>query len=169
MSKIPLTEDSPWWLEYGLTELEKIQQPERNKKINTIIALIDARLAGESDASVFRRADCVSRDVWYKKWSKDSVIASVLDNIEKLIRPIHDKSALLAMSAAATQMQLASPSAVRRAISLMDSLDEAISLRAAFGLLDRAGIETAAKNTTSLEGEIPIITVPPGLIEKLKP
>ena len=169
MATIPLTDNSPWWLEYGLSELNRIQPPERNKKVNTIIALIDARLAGESDASVFRRADCVSRDVWYKKWSKDAVISSVLDNIKELIRPIHDKNALLAMSAAATNMQLASPLAVRRAISLMDSLDEAVSLRAAFGLLDRAGIETAAKNTTNLEGDIPIITVPPGLVEKLKP
>lgn len=156
MAKIPLTEDSPWWLEYGLAELEKVQQPERNKKINTIIALIDARLAGDSDASVFRRDDCVSRDVWYKKWSKDATIAGVLERIERAIRPVRDSNALMAMSAAATNMQLASPTAAARVIWLLNSGDESVALRAAFGLLDRAGVETAAKSSAEENSEIVI-------------
>ena len=65
-------------------------------------------------------------------------------------------------------MQLSSPAAVARVIELMESKDDAVALKAAFGLLDRAGMETAVKSSTSIEGEIPIITAPPGLIDKLK-
>lgn len=158
----------PWWLEMALSELDRIQGSERNKKRYTVTRLIDARLAGESDASVFRQAGTVSRDTWYKKWAKDPVIASALENIEMLVRPARDRAALAAMAGAAATMQLSSPSAVIRAVELMQSKDDAVALKAAFGLLDRAGMETAIKSSTALEGEIPIVTAPPGLIEKLR-
>lgn len=158
----------PWWLELALNELDKIKGHERDKKRLTVIALIDARIGGESDASVFRKAGTVSRDIWYKKWSKDPLIASVLDTIENMVRPARDRAALAAMAGAAATMQLSSPGAVARAVELMQSKDDAVALKAAFGLLDRAGMETAIKSSTALEGDIPIVTAPPGLIEKLR-
>lgn len=141
-----LTNDAPWWLEQGLAQLERIPNPERNKKINTVIALIDARLAGNSDASVFRRDDTCTRRVWYEKWSKDDTILDVLAQLEDIVRPAHDERALRAMMAAATRIQLASPVAVGRAVQLIGSADEGVALRAAFGVLDRAGVATAAKS-----------------------
>lgn len=159
----------PWWLEMAIGELDRIQPPERNKKRFTVTRLIDARIAGESDASVFRQPGTVSRDTWYKKWSKDPIIASALETIEALVRPARDRAALAAMAGAAATMQLSSPAAVARAVELMQSKDDAVALKAAFGILDRAGMETAIKSSTALEGEIPIVTAPPGLIDKLKP
>lgn len=158
----------PWWLEMALDELSKIRGTEKDKKRLTVIALIDARIGGESDASVFRKAGTVSRDTWYKKWSKDPLITHVLETIENMVRPARDRAALAAMAGAAGTMQLSSPAAVARVIELMESKDDAVALKAAFGLLDRAGMETAVKSSTSIEGEIPIITAPPGLIDKLK-
>lgn len=156
MPKAALTEDSPAWLEFGLSELARIENPERNKKINTLIAIVDARLAGESDASVFRRAGTVSRNIWYEKWSHDPVIVNVLANLESIARPLHDAQAIRAMAAAATKIQIVSPRAAQTAIDKLASLDEAIALRAAFGLLDRAGVETAAKSSAAMDSEIVI-------------
>lgn len=164
----PADGGDPWWLELALHELDRLRGPELKKKRLTVIRLVDARLAGESDASVFRQAGTVGRDTWYKKWAKDPVTISVLANIEELISPARDRAALAAMAGAAGTMQLSSPAAVARVIELMLSKDDAVALKAAFGLLDRAGMETAIKSTTAVEGEIPIITAPPGLIEKLR-
>ena len=154
MSSIKLADDSPVWLEAGLSELERIQNPERNKKINTLIALIDARLAGQSDASAFKRADTVSRNIWYEKWSKDESIRDVLNKLELIARSVHDERAIRTMAAAASRIQLASAAAAGKAISLMSSSDEAIALRASFGILDRAGVETATKNSVAHDGTI---------------
>ena len=61
---------------------------------------------------------------------------------------------------AARRLALASPVAVAIAVELLKSPDAAIQLRAAFGILNRAGIETAVKSSSLVVGETTLTVRP---------
>ena len=73
----------------------------------------------------------------------------MLKQVETLAREYVDGRALRAKQQAAERLALAAPIAVATAIREMQSDDPAVRLRAAFGILDRAGIETAPKGTVA--------------------
>lgn len=141
------------WETMATAELTRLQPPNVAKKRATIIALVDARIAGHAEESVWGRPDTCSRNIYHAKWKKDPTFASVLENVTALARQWHDGRALRALSNAAERLALASPVAVAKAITMMNSADEAVALRAAFGILDRAGVETATKARTEVTGK----------------
>ena len=136
------------------------------KRRNTILALVEARLNGTSEEDIWKRKDTCARRIYHQKWKVEPLFAETLAAVTSAARTHKAKSAL---ENAVYKLTVSTETAVNRAIELISSLDEAIALRAAFGLLDRADIKTAAKSSATIEGEIPIAVVPPGLLEKLKP
>lgn len=144
---------APDWLPAALAELDRFSEPHLSKKRATVLALVDARLAGRPEESVWNRAeypDVCSREIFQGKWKKDPTFSSVLANVDALARGWKDGAKLRAINTAAERLALASPVAVGRVVALMSSQDEAIVLRAALGILDRAGVETAQKNDVLL-------------------
>jgi hypothetical protein len=133
------------WEATAAAELSRLQNPHATKKRATILALVDARLAGTSEEAVWKRDDTCNRSVYHGKWKKDPVFADVLASVTKLARDWKDGEGLRALGEAARRLAIASPVAVAKAIQMMSSLDDQVALRAAFGILDRAGVETAVK------------------------
>lgn len=133
------------WIAAAQAELARIDGDHVNKKRNTIIALVDARLAGRSEETVWHLPTTCSRNTYHAKWKHDEIFVDVLVAVERLAREWMDTRALKAIQNAAEKLQLASPAAADRAIALMDSEDLDVAIKAAFGVLDRAGVETAPK------------------------
>lgn len=136
------------WESQAAAELDRLTAPHAAKKRTTIVALVDARLAGRTEESVWQRDDTCSRSVYHEKWKKDPTFADVLGKVTALARQWQDGRSIRALALAAERLALASPVAVAKAITLMSSADEQIAIRAAFGILDRAGAATATKATT---------------------
>ncbi len=146
----------PDWLIAAGAQLDRLEQPHREKKRATILALVDARLAGRSEETVWepRRPDTCSRSIYHSKWHNDHVFSDVLEQVTILARNWQDGRALRSLHAAAERLALAAPVAVSAAISELKSEDPSIRLRAAFGILDRAGLETSSKNKTEVTGAV---------------
>ncbi len=138
---------TPDWLDAVVDELSRLENPHREKKRATILALVDAQLAGKSEETVWhpRRPDTCSRVVYHMKWKHEPVFASVLKAVAEAARRHQDGRTVRALVLAGERLQLASPAAVTTAIQAMMSDDPQVRLRAAFGILDRAGVETAPK------------------------
>lgn len=141
------------WEALAAAELARLPEPHAAKKRATIIAIVDAELAGNSVDGIWIDPRLCNRSTWWNKWSKDPVIADVLGNVRKLAREWHAGRSVNALALAAERLALASPAAVTRVIRLLESQDPQVVLRAAFGILDRAGKETAAKAKSTLEIE----------------
>ena len=136
------------WIGAATAQLDRLRDERHYGKMRaTIIALVGARLAGESEETVWepRRAETCSRQVYQSKWKRQPLFADVLERVTALAREFVDGRALRARQQAAERLALASPVAVATAVGELRSDDPAIRLRAAFGILDRAGIETAPK------------------------
>lgn len=141
------------WQAQAAAELGRLTAPNATKKRNTVIALVDARLAGTPEEAIWKRPDTCSRAIYHGKWRKDPIFASVLENVEKLARGWKDGESARSLEEAARLLALASPLAVRKVLEVLrDSRDDQAILRAAFGLLDRAGVETAAKSSAEVSG-----------------
>lgn len=126
-----------------LERLDGLQHEQRRRQ--TILALVDARLAGRSEETVWDRPETCSRSTWHGKWKRDLLMQDVLASVERAARRWTDTRTLRALAEASERLQLASPAAAGKAISLMLSDDDRVALQAAFGVLDRAGVETAPK------------------------
>lgn len=147
------------WLSAAAGQLERLAGDRHYGKMRgTIIAIVGARLAGESEETVWepRRPDTCSRTIYQRKWKKQALFADVLRQVETLAREYQDGRSLRAKQQAAERLALAAPIAVATAIREMQSEDPAVRLRAAFGILDRAGIETAPKGAVAGAMEIVI-------------
>ena len=130
------------WIGAATHQLERLAGERHYGKMRaTIIAIVGARLAGEDEESVWepRRPDTCARSVYHGKWKKHALFADVLRQVERLAREFLDGRALRAKQQAAERV------AVMTAITELRSEDAGVRLRAAFGILDRAGIETAPK------------------------
>ena len=161
------------WESQAAAELDRLDNPHATKKRATIIALVDARLAGKTEESVWQRDETCSRSVYHEKWKKDPTFADVLTKVTALARQWHNGRSLRALAQAAERLALASPVAVAKAIAMLNSLDDQVALRAAFGILDRAGVETAVKSKAEITGKdgedlFPVIVLQPGYLDKLK-
>lgn len=134
------------WADAAASELDRLRGLQHeHKRRNTILALVDARLAGRSEETVWTRDETCNRSTWHGKWKHDPVMLDVLASVERQARRWSDTKAIRALADASERLQLASPAAAGKAISLMLSQDDRVALQAAFGVLDRAGVETAPK------------------------
>lgn len=157
------------WEAQAATELGRLANPHAAKKRATVIALVDARIAGRSEETVWAMAETCSRNIYHSKWKRDEIFADVLEKVTALAREWHDGRAMRALSDAAERLALASPAAVARAVEVLTTgqitfrdrngeiIREAYAqmpevLRVIFGVLDRAGLETASKSTTETIG-----------------
>lgn len=149
---------APEWStdETVMAALDALQPPHLQKKINTIFALVDARLSGRSEETIWARPDTVNRKHYHMKWKRDPVFAAALDAVYKAALRSHNQRALDAVRLAASRLQLASPAAAGTAIRSMAADDPSIALRAALAILDRAGLETAPKAETHAIGPTPL-------------
>lgn len=140
------------WIAAANGELARLAGERHYHKMrNTILALVDARLAGRSEETVFGRADTCSRNTYHARWKRRALFAEVLASVEVIAREWRDTMELRALREAARLMALASPVAAGKAITQLSSGDGNLVLRAAFGILDRAGKETASKSSVSVD------------------
>lgn len=135
------------WTDRAAQALEPLRGTHLVKKRATVMALVDARLAGRSEESVWRLPEVCNRSTYHSKWKHDPVFAAVLDEVTQLAREWKDTRAMDALRESAEQLALATPEAVAVAIRLLSDPDGHVQLRAAFGILDRAGFETATKGS----------------------
>ena len=151
-------------------ELRRLEgQQHYHKMRNTILALVDARLATASEETVWARPDTCSRKTWHVKWKHNPVLMDVLAAVERQVREWRDGEELRALREAARALALASPEAaeqlarmaatgrVRRLSgdgTLTPSFEDASAgdvRLAAMAVLDRAGKETASKSSMQVE------------------
>ena len=136
-----------------------------HKMRNTILALVDARLAGRSEETVWERDDTCSRNTYHAKWKRQALFVEVLAKVEKIAREWNDTEELRALREASRALALASPEAaeqlgrlaatgqVRRVrqgadgelVSEYEVAGTGDIRLAAMAVLDRAGKETALK------------------------
>lgn len=145
------------WSEAAASALSKLNDVQwGEKKKSTIIALVNARLAQRSEESVWDLPDVCARKTYHEKWKKDALFVSVLDEVTTLAKEWHNSRAMRMLAAAAEKLALSSPLAVDRLVEVMIQPDDLTNARlAAVAILDRAGMETAAKssseNATTIE------------------
>lgn len=120
------------------------------KRRNTIIALVEARLNGTSEEEVFKRKDTCARRIYHEKWKKEPLFA---DTLAKVVAETRKFKAETALNNAIYKLQYNTETAVDRVVELIQHVDGQVALRASFGLLDRAGLSTAQKGTSALVGE----------------
>lgn len=141
--------DAEWTTAEALADqLARLEEPHRQKKIDTVLALVDARLAGRSEETIWTRPEVCNRTTYHTKWKKDPVFAEVLKIATAAARHYQNTRAARAIAQAADALALASPKAVGRLIRILDSMDDTDARLAAVAILDRAGLETAAKVET---------------------
>jgi hypothetical protein len=151
----------PDWIAVATAHLDRLTPPNRERKRATILALVDARLAGRSEETVWKLPNTCSRSCYHGLggrhkggWKHDPIFADVLATVHALARRWNDERTLRALMAAQERLALASPVAVGKVVDRMiNSKDESVILRAAFGILDRAGLETASKASSPHQDE----------------
>jgi len=137
------------WIDVAQVALERLDGERHGGKMKmTIIQLVDAHLAGRSEETVWTLPEACSRKTYHGKWKKNPIFAAVLAEVDGLAKGWRDGKALQALNEAAEGLALASPDAVAKLVERLNSFDEGIILRAATAILDRAGIETAAKSSS---------------------
>lgn len=144
------------WIEVAAAALDRLDGQHKRKKRDTVIALVDARLAGRAEESVWELPQACSRTIYHTKWKHDEVFAGVLAEVSAIAERWQDTRSLRALQSAAERMALASPVAAAKLIGLMNADDAAIVLRAATAILDRAGIETAQKQSTETHASVDV-------------
>ena len=135
------------WKKAIFAELARLNgmQHERKKK-DTLIAIIDANMSGNSEETVWGRGDTCARSTWHDKWKKDPIIADVLERARRLAHDWRDGLAANTLAEAAELLALQSYASVEEMVRLRDkSGDDRVRLQASTGILDRAGALTAAK------------------------
>lgn len=155
----------------ALRELNKLTGLQHyHKRRNTLLALVDARLAGASEETVWQQDGTCSRNTWHMKWKNDSLMVDVLANVERILRDWTDGEELRALRQAARQLALGAVAAAEQLTGIaangqvryvvqvaggepLESFETASAgdvRLAAVAVLDRAGIETASKSTMQL-------------------
>lgn len=125
-----------------IAQLSRLEQPHRQKKVNTVLLFVDAKMAGRAEDTVFESPLTCTRTNFYK-WKKNPTFADVLTRVQAAAQHWQDTEAARALQKAAKRLALTAPVAAARLARLLDSADEGIVLRASTSILDRAGIETA--------------------------
>lgn len=142
------------WVKAVEEAFDDLTPPHLEKKKATIIALVDARLAGKPEESVWKLPEVCNRGTYHLRWKHDPAFAACLEAVTRLARQWKDGRTVRALQEAAERLALAAPVAVGKVLGLLTSEDENVRLRAALAILDRAGVETATKAETHVEGQI---------------
>lgn len=156
----PAEEPKPDWKSRASAALARLNDVQwADKKKATVLALVDAHLAGISEETVWGRPETCARNTYHNKWKRDPLFAEVLAEVDRLARDWRDNRALYALEEAAEELRLASPDAVRRLVSIMSQAEDLTNSRlAATAVLDRAGMETAAKSSSSVDVDVSKLT-----------
>ncbi len=140
------------WMEAAQGALSRLDGEQwADKKKATILALVDAHLAGRSEETVWDKPETCARNTYHAKWKRDALFADVLVEVDGAARSWRDGRSLRALNEAAERLALAAPVAVGKLIERLKSTDESIILRAAMAILDRAGLETATKSSSRVD------------------
>lgn len=128
------------WVEDVADALGRITGPNAQRKRDTIVALVAARLEKRSDNWAFKNATPGHKTTYHKTWKHDPEFAEVLAEVERLA--VHWKSQIeaRAMAEAASRLAMLAPVAVTVTAKALRSSDLNIALKAAFGIMDRAGL-----------------------------
>lgn len=135
--------DPDGWIQASAEHLARLPQPHAAKKRATVIALVRARLNQEPEADVWRQPETCSKTIYYTKWRLDPIFADVLAQVEKAARTWHDETEIRALALSRRRLAVYSPHAAQTAFEALNNPDPHVRLRAAFGILDRAGLDTA--------------------------
>lgn len=144
------------WIDAAAAALDRLEQPHAQKKRATVIALVDARLAGRSEETVWDRPDTCSRTVYHQKWKSDETFADVLAEVTDAARRWQDTRALRALQLAAERLQLAAPVAAAKLIGNLNSDDPNVVHRAAVAILTHGGVETAPKSSVNARAQVEV-------------
>lgn len=129
-----------------LAELDRLDGHQHApKKKATILALVAARVSGRSEETVWGLSEVCNRSTYHQKWKRDATFADVLKRVTAAAFQHKNTEAARAVTKAAERLALASPAAAARLAGLLQSTDESTVRLAAINILDRAGLETAAK------------------------
>lgn len=138
------------WEAAAVAELARLEGPHLAKKRATIIHLVDARISGKPEETVFRLPNTCSRNIYHTKWKIDPIFSTVLSAVQSKAQTWHDTREMRALAAASRELKLATPDAVAALVaSMAEGKEESTIVRAAIAILDRAGLETAPKSTAS--------------------
>lgn len=130
-----------------VAQLERLDGRQHAEKMKTtIFALVAARTAGRSEETVWSQPGTCNRATYHNKWKADATFADVLKRVTAAARHYKDTEAARQVAKAAERLALASPVAAARLAALLQSDDETTVRLAAINILDRAGLETAAKS-----------------------
>lgn len=141
-----LAQSENGWQAIAVQQLDRLNDnPHGQTMRDTILALVDARIGGSAETAVFDRPNTCNRTTYHRKWKKQPVFADVLEQVTALARTWKTRRALAAIEEAATLIDLSSPEATLAAVRRLHDHDGQVSLRAAFGLLDRSGLEAHRK------------------------
>ena len=69
------------WADVVADELDRFQGDHANKKRSTVIALVDARMAGKAEETVWNLPLTCSRNTWHTKWKHDPLFQDILANV----------------------------------------------------------------------------------------
>ena len=154
----------PGWIVAAVAELSRLRNPHRDKKQATIIALVDARISGQPEESIWKRPEVCSRTVYHDKWKKDTTFADVLAKVEEMARNWRNTQAVTALSDASKILQLAAPGVAFGLVKIATEgyapmndgerrqVETSEQLRAMVAVLDRASPETAGKSKAEMSG-----------------
>lgn len=137
-----------------LAALNRLPEPHRQKKRATVLGLVAAKLAGNSEESVFGKEDTCSRNIWHGKWKRDEVISSVLATVLAAAETWRATDELRSLQAASRYLALGAPAAAARLVTMLAHADAAQARLAAVAILDRAGMETAAKSSSESSSRV---------------
>lgn len=146
------------WKATAQAALERLNDERHGEKMKaTVLAIVDAHLAGVSEETVWGREETCSRRIYHQKWKKHAGFSAALDEVDRLAREWRDDRRLNALSHAAELLRLAAPDAVDRLVAIMGQAEDLTNSRlAAVAVLDRAGMETASKSSSSVEMDIDV-------------
>ena len=137
---------------------ERANYPHTEKMVDTIVALVDARLSGEPETPVFDRPDTCAYQTYHAKWKHDPDFAECLADVTRLAREWKDNRVASKIREAAEKLAIAAPQmtdiAIATAVRAFQEGDSQSALRAAFGILDRADVKTAVKSGVAVNAAV---------------
>lgn len=143
----------PDWIAIASEQLNRLENPHREKKRLTIIELVKARLEGRNEETVWRLPHTCSRNTYHSTWKHDPTFAEVLEYVSRSARTYNDQLSMRQLAKAAERLAVASPVAVSKVIEQLQATDPNIILRAAIAILDRSGLEEVVKRRDTDDDE----------------
>lgn len=149
MAEVEITEDEAEW---GALQALSFRGRNADKKRRAVIAYANGFLAGQSITETFTADDAPCNRETFHRWkAKDAQFAQAIEQIQAEVQAVTDKEAIESIRRAASKLALIADEAVDRMHDLLYSSDQNVALKAAIAILDRAGLETAAKTSSTAE------------------